>query len=107
MYRVYHSLASAILYILWYVVFAYQKVLYNQKKCHSEASPIFTIAMFTYGRISHEAKGVSHGKEDAVVISVHTWFTREFLREVQIHIKLFISRARSKFSRLGRSGCDK
>ena len=30
MYRVYHSLASAILYILWYVVFAYQKVLYKK-----------------------------------------------------------------------------
>ena len=34
----------------------------------------FTIAMFTYGRISHEAKGVSHGKEDAAVLSVHTCF---------------------------------
>ena len=31
MFRVYHSLASAILYIFWYVVFAYQNVLYKKK----------------------------------------------------------------------------
>ena len=37
----------------------------------------FIIAMLTYGRISHEAKGVLHGKEDAVVLSVHTCFTGE------------------------------
>ena len=72
------------------MLYLHIKKCYTTKKrikCHSEASPIFTIAMFTYGRISHEAKGVSHGKEDAAVISVHTWFTREFLREVQIHTK--------------------
>ena len=47
----------------------------------------FTIGMFTYGSISHEAKGVSHGKEDAAVLSVHTCFTGECLREVQSHTK--------------------
>jgi len=47
----------------------------------------FIIAMFTYGRISHEDKGVSHGKEDAAVFSVHTCFTGEFLREVKSHTK--------------------
>ena len=39
----------------------------------------FIIAMFTYGRISHEAKGVLHGKEDAAVLSVHTCFTGKFI----------------------------
>ena len=53
-------------------------------KCHSEASPI---AMFTYGRISHGAKGVLYGKEDAAVLSVHTCFTGKFLREVKSHTK--------------------
>ena len=52
----------------------------------SEASPIL-FPMFTYGRISHEAKGVSHGKEDAAVLSVHTCFTGEFLHEVKSHAK--------------------
>ena len=46
-----------------------------------------SIAMFTYGRVSHEAKGVSHGKENAAVLSVHTCFTGECLREVQGHTK--------------------
>ena len=47
----------------------------------------FTIAIFTYGRNSHGAKSVSHGKEDAAVLSVHTCFTGEFLREVKSHTK--------------------
>ena len=38
-------------------------------------------------RISHEAKGVSHGKEDAAVLSVHTCFTGEFLCEIKSHTK--------------------
>ena len=45
----------------------------------------FSIVMFTYGRISHEVKGVSHGKEDGAVLSVHTCFTEEVLREVKSH----------------------
>ena len=47
----------------------------------------FSIVMFPYGRISHDVKGVSHGKEDAVVLSVHTYFTEEFLYEVKCHTK--------------------
>jgi len=47
-------------------------------KCHSEASPIFIIA--TYGRISHEAKDVSHGKEHAaVLISPHLLHRKIFM----------------------------
>ena len=45
----------------------------------SLGSQSFTIVMFTYGKISHEAKGVSHGKEDTAVLSVHICFTGEFL----------------------------
>ena len=57
----------------------------SNPRCYSIISPRgqsqFSIAMFTYGRILHEVKGVSQGKEDAAALSVHTCFTEEFLRE--------------------------
>ena len=39
-------------------------------------------------RISHEAKGVSHGKEDAAVLSVHTCITGEFYVRSKVTLKL-------------------
>ena len=55
----------------------------------------FIIAMFTYGRISLEVKGVSHGKEDAAVLSLAS--QGNFDVRSKVVLKLVISTARSKF----------